>query len=206
MKTKIVLFFIIVLLSNFMFAQTANNENLKNRHSIGLYGGFKGNSQVAVSAIPTITDMKTGFMGGIEYGYWFADEWQVGLSAGLVAANSNLHFVNVESNAVIAVLFGFKYYPANLKLGEVGRVYASFFAGPYVGMAQNESGMIGSVKTITETVIGGQAGVGIDLFVARWLKIGPALNYNFMGDLNEIAGEKKNFSGLAFVVNYGIVL
>lgn len=206
MKTKLTLFLVVIIFSNLLFAQSAKNENLKNRHSIAFYGGVKGNSGMEVASIPTKVNLKTGFTGGIDYGYWFSDEWLIGLNIGAVATNMNVNVANVESNAVVALQIGAKYYPHALKLGDVGRFYASLYAGPFIGVASKVSGFLGSTENLTETVVGGQLGVGVDLFILRWLKIGPAVNYSFMGDLEEISVEKKNFSGLGFVINFGIVL
>lgn len=205
---KSIITVIIVFIPCFLFGQEeyANNANLKNHHSININSGIKGNSKLSVSPAPVIVDMKTGFIGGLDYGYWFNDEWQIGLSFEIVEASLDINVVNVESNAVVSMLAGVKYYPENLKLGNIGRFYAGIFAGPVMGFAAIEKGAPVVSQNVTETVIGGQLIAGIDLFIARWLKIGPALNYYFMGDFSEITGDNKNFSGFGFVFNAGFVL
>lgn len=196
----------VILCSGLLPAQSNrnNNDNLSNHHTISFNGGIKGNGTTEAS-MATVSS-KAGFTGGIEYGYWFSDEWLVGLSAGMVEASFDNNFKNVETHAVVPILFGVKYYPLSLKMGTVGRPYISLYAGPYIGMATQSATVKPSTSTITETVVGGEFGVGIDLFVAKWLKLGPAVNYYLMGDFKEIAGETKNFSGFGFVFNLGFVL
>jgi hypothetical protein len=183
-----------------------NNTPLKNSHSLSISAGIKGNSRTSISGDIVSVNTNSGFTGGLEYGYWFNNEWLVGINFCLVEATANINFGSIKDNAVFSILFGFKYYPEALSLGEVGRCYVGFFAGPVTGVANKESGLPFKSESIVETVIGGQILAGVDLFVARWFKMGPALNYNFMQDFSEITGTKKNFSGLGFVFNFGFVL
>jgi len=206
-KLVILLLACFVTENSFLNAQDKfNNAPLKNSHSISISAGIKGNSRTSISGDIVSLNTNSGFTGGFEYGYWFNNEWQVGINFCLVEAAANINFGTIKDNAVFSILFGFKYYPESLALGEVGRCYAGFFAGPVTGIATKQSGFPLKSENVVETVIGGQLIVGADLFVARWFKMGPAVNYNFMQDFSEITGTKKNFSGLGFVFNFGFVL
>lgn len=209
MKNKAIMMFTMVLFSaSIMFCQTgrANNDSLKGHHSFGINMGIKANSKTEVQNDIVFVDMKSGFTGGIEYGYWFTNDFQFGININLVESSIDLNYGGVKNNAVIAMLCGFKYYPESLKLADAGRVYFGAYAGPVIGFATKEKGFPFVSERITETVIGGEIIAGIDIFVAKWLKMGPAVNYNFMADFSEITGYKKNFSGFGFVFNLGFVL
>lgn len=206
MKRFFSLMIIFLLLAGVSAAQNPLNENLKNRHSISINGGIKGNSRSEVSGNTVMLNMKSGFTGGIDYGYWFNDDWQMGLSLNLVEASMDLNFGNMKSHAVISFLAGFKWYPESLKLGEAGRIFLGAYAGPVIGFGLKEQGIPMVSQNITETVVGGQLIAGADIFIARWFKIGPAVNYNFMADFKEITGINKNFSGIGFVFGFGFVL
>lgn len=199
---------VLILLFNSVAAQekAANNSSLKNRHSLGINMGMKVNSGKEISGDLVFVKMKSGFIGGIEYGYWFKDEWLAGINLSLVEANMDVDYRNVKMSSVYSILFGVKYYPESLKLGGAGRMYAGFFIGPVTGSGSKVSGIPAGTENIVETVVGGQAIIGADFFIARWLKLGPAVNYNFMSDFSEIVGEKKNFGGFGFVFNLGFVL
>jgi hypothetical protein len=192
--------------SGLLSAQSSrdNNDKLSSHHAISFNGGIKGNGTTEASV--TTVSSKAGFTGGIEYGFWFSDEWLIGLSAGMVEASFDINFKNVETHAVVPILFGVKFYPLGLKMGTVGRPFISLFAGPYIGVATQSAALKPSTSTIHETVAGGELGAGIDLFIVKWLKLGPEVNYYLMGDFKQIAGETKNFSGFGFVFNLGFVL
>lgn len=206
--SKIILCAMLLLLPVYLIAQTtgANNDNLKGHSTIILNMGVKGNSSISTTNDISISEMKSGFTGGLEYGYWFQNDFQLGFKAGLVEASTNVNYIGVKSNAIISLLFGFKYYPESLKIGDMGRVYFGAYAGPFFGFATKEKGLPFVTENVNETIVGGEFLAGVDLFVARWFKFGPALNYNVMADFSNITGDKKNFSGFGFVFNFGFVL
>ncbi len=187
-------------------AQSPNNENLKGRHSISFNAGIKMNSRSEVSGDIVMLNMKSGFTGGIDYGYWFTGDWQMGININLVEASMDLNYRNMKSHAVVSFLFGFKWYPESLKLGDAGRIFVGAYAGPVVGFGLREQGIPLVSENITETVVGGQISAGADIFAASWFRLGPAVNYNFMTDFKEITDVNKNYSGVGFVFNFGFVL
>lgn len=178
--------------------------NLAGKHTIFLESGFKTNSKTTSTTANGTVEATTGFIGSLNYGYWFDEEWALTFSGGVFGAEANVKFNNVSANAIMPILFGVRYYPVNLALGSVGRFYAGTALGQYLGSAAKTSGFV--TQTINESVFGGQASIGCDLFVASWFKFGPKLSYFFLSDFKEIIGTEKNLSGAGFSIDFGFVL
>jgi hypothetical protein len=178
---------------------------LMGRHTITVEGGAKTNSNTSVTTGASGVDVKSGFVGSLNYGYWFDEEWAITLSVGGFGMGAKTSFNNVETSSVMPILFGAKYYPSKLALGAVGRIYFGLAAGDYMGFATKTQNIFNN-SVVSESVFGGQLSAGMDFFVASWLKFGPKLSYHFMGDFSEVIGTKKNLSGAAFSVEFGIVL
>ena len=191
----------------FQTSSIAQPEPVKliGRHTITFEGGTKTNSNTSVITGADGSDVKSGFVGSINYGYWFDEEWAITMSGGVFGAGASTMYNNVETSSVIPLLFGVKYYPYKLALGAVGRIYLGLAAGDYMGFA-TKSGSFLTTSIVSESVFGGQLSVGADFFVTSWFKIGPKLSYHLMGDFSEVIGTKKNLSGAAFSVEAGFVL
>lgn len=196
-----ILFFFIS--NSFLFAQTEKLD-LAGKHTLFFESGFKTNSTTSAVTNPAAVETKTGFIGNFGYGYWFEDEWTLTITAGVFGAESTTKYNGVESNAIVPILFGVKYYPSKLAAGSAGRFYAGLALGTYMGFA-TKTEMWGSTSSVNESVIGAQASVGFDFFVASWFKIGPKLSYHLLSDFEEIMGAKKNLSGGSFSVDFGFV-
>jgi hypothetical protein len=205
MKKIILLGIFCVLI--FQTAAIAQPEPVKliGRHTITVEGGTKTNSNTSVITNAGGVDVKSGFIGSFNYGYWFDEEWAVTLSVGGFGMGAKTTYNNVETNSVMPILFGVKYYPKKLALGAVGRVYAGLAAGDYMGFATKTQNIFNNT-VVSESVFGGQLSAGMDFFVASWFKFGPKLSYHFMGDFSEVIGTKKNLSGAAFSLELGFVL
>ena len=184
--------------------------NLSGRHSIFIDGGFKTNSTTSVIISSGTVETNTGFVGSINYSYWFENEWAMTFSAGVFGASTSTKFNGVETSGIVPLLFGVRYYPEKLSLGSKGRFYAGLSLGQYIGFAtqaiKTESIFGAQAETISESVFGGTADLGIDVFVASWFKIGPKLSYHFLSDYNKIIGTRKNLSGTSFAIEFGFVL
>lgn len=205
MKRNIILSVIILFVIHTSANAQIEKINLSGRHTIFFESGFKMNSKTAAVTNAASVEAKTGFVGSLSYGYWFDEEWALTFSGGVFGAEANVKYNNVESNAIMPILFGARYYPAKLALGSVGRFYTGLALGTYVGTATRTKTAF-TTETISESVFGGQALIGIDLFVASWFKFGPKLSYYFLSDFKEIIGSEKNLSGAAFSIDFGFVL
>jgi hypothetical protein len=204
---KRILLLSIVPLLLFQTALFAQNEkvSLAGRHSLFIDTGFKMNSTTSVVIASGSVGTKTGFVGGLNYGYWFNEEWALTLSVGMFGSATSIKFFNIETSAIIPVLFGIRFYPESLSLGSIGRAYAGLSLGQYFGSATKTKNLF-VVESINESVFGGEASLGIDLFPTSWFKVGPKFSYYFLGEYNEIIGIEKNFSGAAFSIELGFVL
>ncbi|MCX6169663.1 MAG: hypothetical protein NTX65_09990 [Ignavibacteriales bacterium] len=197
----------VIVLFALQTTSSAQIEKIKlaGRHTIFVESGFKTNSTTSASTNLSGVEVKTGFIGSINYGYWFDEEWALSFGAGVFGAGASTRFNGVDTKAVMPILFGMRYYPAALALGSVGRVYAGLALGQYVGSGTRVKTLF-TTETFSESVFGGEASFGIDLFVTSWFKFGPKLSYHFLGDFNELVGIKKNLSGAGFSVELGFVL
>jgi hypothetical protein len=200
-----------IIIISFLFSQSvlySQEENpymnLKGRHSITMSMGFKTNSTMTTNINPFGVETHSGFVGSIAYGYWFDNQWAINFEGGILGAETSAKFYDVSTKSIIPILFGIKYYPAFLSMGDVGRVYGGINFGAYIGFSTQSSYWLND-EIISENVFGVQPIIGVDLFVADWLKIGPSLSYHILGDFNEIIYPKKNYSGLEFLVNFGVV-
>lgn len=200
-------FFVLSIIALFAIHTTSSaqieNMNLAGRHTIFLESGFKTNSKTTSTTTGGTVEASTGFIGSLNYGYWFDEEWALTFSGGVFGAEANIKFNNVSANAIMPILFGARYYPVKLALGSVGRFYAGIALGQYIGSAAKTSGLV--TQTINESVFGGQASIGCDFFVASWFKFGPKLSYYILSDFKEIIGTEKNLSGAGLSIDFGFI-
>ena len=178
--------------------------NLAGKHTIFVGGGFRTNSNPSVTANLAGVEVKTGFIGSINYGYWFDEEWSLYFSAGVFGAGTSVKFNGIETKSFMHILFGAKFYPEKLSLGSVGRVYAGLALGQYTGSGTRIKTLF-TTETFTESVFGGEGAIGVDLFVASWFKFGPKLSYYFLSNFKDLMGTEKNLSGAAFSLDFGFV-
>ncbi len=209
-------FFVVMILcsGNFMaYSQEGNDRNtiitnLSGAHSVYFSAGFKMNSSTSASVSTLEVKTETNFIGFIGYQYWFSNEGAVNLTVGSFSSESNVSYMNISSNSIVPILFGFSYYPKKLSLGRVGRVRVGANMGIYMGNASKTNVSfvnIGS-SAVNETVFGVEPNAGVDFFVTNWLRIGPSISYHFISEFKEVIGDRKNYSGPVFLFNIGVVL
>jgi hypothetical protein len=215
---SIILFVIFLLNYSITFSQVDENNtseksirNLTGIHSINMNIGFKVNSNSSTKATVGEVKAETNFIGIIGYQYWFDNQWSVNASVGLFQAEADIKYTNVTSIDISPILFGISYYPETFSLGDVGRIHFGINAGVYrasgtrTGVDLTNLANIGTT-TIEETVFGVEPNAGIDFFISKWIKIGPAISYHFVGDFDEVIGNRKNYSGPVFSVIAGLLL
>ncbi len=204
---------VIVLLCTILLASTAGGQtestvqpvSLAEQHTIYLSLGMKTNSRTTVSVSPGTVHVESGGVGLIGYGYWFDEQWQLNFSAGVFGVQSNVDVGSTSNRVFNPVLFGISYYPAALKMGKSGRPYIGVSGGPYTGILSRTGTVVGA-ETVTETVVGGRFVLGVDIFLGSWFRIGPLIGYRFVGEFQEVVGEKTDFSGAEFALVLGVVL
>lgn len=199
---------VMMILARPATSQTAAPQErplLAGRHTIRLTIGMKTNTKIAATVTPGKVNLESGFVGSLGYGYWFEEEWQLGFSGGILAAQSNVEYGNVSSWSIVPVLFGINYYPTQVAMGKVGRPYIGASGGPYIGAASWVGGLSGTGSTV-ETVPGARFVLGVDLHVGPWFMLGPTVAYHLVGKFSEIAIEKTDFSGVEFSLTLGALL
>jgi hypothetical protein len=210
----------ITLLSCSLLAQEEDQQlNLKGKHSISMSMGMRANSNSIIVRTPSIysnrdndnIDINAGFMGTLAYNYWFDDEWSLNFQVGLINADIDVDYLssyssddytNVSSNSITPFLMGFKYYPKFLSMGNVGRVFAGLNFGAYIGATSRTSYLLFS-ETMIETVFGAEPNAGIDLFVTKWLRLGPYFNCNLHTKFK--TSGLNNDTAFGFMVNMGVI-
>jgi hypothetical protein len=178
--------------------------SLKERHTISLILGVKTNTNLSATVSAGKVNLESGFVGFVGYGYWFEEDWQLGLAAGVLGTRSDIAYGTVSAWSIVPVLFGVNYYPTALTMGKLGRPYIGASGGPYIGTASWVGGVSGTGTTV-ETVPGGRFVLGVDLFFGGWFRIGPAVAYHVVGKFKEITPEH-NFSGTELSLTLGALL
>jgi hypothetical protein len=204
MKTETAFVLAILLtLNSDLPAQTATPIDLTDCHTIGVSGGAKTNSRTVVATDLSGVSLETGFIGLLQYGYWFDPQWQLNFTVGMFGAKMETEYLGTKLNVTMPVLFGVSYAPLALAMGKAGRPFVGIAPGVYVQTATMTSTVPPfATETSSETVLGARFMVGADLYPARWLRITPSLSYHLMGDFSNVG----SYSGAEFSVGLGVVL
>jgi hypothetical protein len=210
----------IIVFSSFVYSQEEEQQlNLKGKHSISMSMGMRTNTTSIIVRTPSMysgwndddVNIKAGFMGTFSYNYWFDNEWSVNFQVGIISADVDMDYIptssddytDVSSNTITPFLMGFKYYPKYLAMGTVGRAYAGINFGAYIGTTSKTSYWLIHETTI-ETVFGAEPNAGVDLFVTKWLRLGPSLSYNIHTKFKSVGLNNDNAFG--FMFNMGVVI
>jgi outer membrane protein W len=196
-------------------AQTATSPEkaLRGKHrvelGIGLLSGVSSSTEVSAGGVTTRSDAD-GLVGSIAYTYYFSHDFGINVSVGLLGADATTSVsgseVIVESASVVPLLFGVKYQPSKLTLGNVLRPYASASVGPYFGSASNvRAGAATSTESYSETALGSRLGIGMDLLLGKLLTIGVGIGYHVVSDFENRIGQEKNYSSPEFSLSFGVI-
>lgn len=192
----------------------ADSYPLRGRHqielSIGLLSRFGTASEVSVAGVTMRTDVN-GIIGSIAYDYWLTDEWAVDVCTGLASADvstsANGTGASVETATVIPLLFGVKYKPLELAIGNALRPYAYASLGPYFGFASDvRAGATTETESYSEAALGSRAGVGMDLSLSQTFTLGLAAGYFLVSDFERRIGSDKNHSSPEFSLSLGVLI
>jgi hypothetical protein len=178
--------------------------DLNDYHTIGVSGGAKTNSRTVVSTDLAGVSLETGFIGSLEYGYWFDPQWQLHFTVGMFGAATNVDYQGTKTKFTGMILFGVSFYPLPLAMGKAGRPFVGISPGMYAQTSTKTSTLPPfTTETVSETVIGARFTGGVDVFPAHWLRITPSLSYHLIGDFSESwAG---SYSGAEFSLGLGVV-
>lgn len=192
----------------------AASHALSGRHqievSVGLLSGLVSSTEVSVGDV-TMTSEANGIIGSIAYAFWLTDEWAINLSVGVASADASMSASgtgsSLESATVIPLLFGVKYEPLELAIGDALRPYAYASAGPYFGFASNvRAGASTGTESYSETALGSRVGLGTDLALSRRFMLGLAVGYRLVSDFERRIGSEENHSSPEFSLSLGIAV
>ena len=204
MKAKLFLT-LFLLLPSLFFSQV----NLTNKHAITISGGGMINNTTSVDVGIASVNTEMNVLGIFKYEYNATNNLAMGFSAGLFSASSNVGITGVSNIAIFPVMFEFTYSPEAFAFGSSSRMYFGLGIGVYGATGNRvgiKSGFIPFVSDVSESVFGLRPHAGVDFYITDWFKIGPNFSYHIMGDFSEVIGERKNYSGPAFSIQFGFVL
>jgi len=175
---------------------------------VGMWNQVTGSrTEVGIGSVTNSVDA-SGVLGGISYDHRFQDNMAFTFSTGGMLADletkTTIGKTTTETAVVAPILFGLKYYFLERIGGTTAKPFVNGAAGPFIGHQQKTEEEIGTVlvESRSQTVIGGQLGGGIDIFMGRYFMMDVAAGYNFMSDFDEPIGGSRNYSGPEF--NFGL--
>lgn len=177
--------------------------------NVGLLSEVSVSNEVSYGGVTTESDA-SGVIASIAYTYYLKPEVGIIVSAGLLDADATTSTTSstaiVESASVTSLLFGVKYQPSRLTIGDALRPYASASIGPYFGSASNvRAGTTTSTQSFTETALGLRLAVGTDVFFGGYFSFGVGLGYNAVSDFDNRIGSEKNYSSPEFTLSFGVI-
>ncbi len=189
-------------------------RSLTGRHCIQLSAGLldwsSNHSTATGSAKSDIGSI--GFVGSVAYSYWVRNDLAVGVTLGVmdvgVTASARTGDINSKAAVVTPVLIGATLYPRALAISESILPFISASAGPYVGSSTNSVVSAGSVsnESVSEAVLGGRLGAGVEWFVGYRYTLSLAAGYHVLGDFDVRIGSKNNYSGPEITMGFGVLI
>jgi len=218
MKTKVILLsFIILSFSQFLFAQTdvVSYPSFTGKNSIDLHFGLfdnSGQSAITISSTSVTTNSTNGFMGSLSYQYWIKEYLSARLSLGalLIETKTTTGIINVstETATLMPILIGVNFYPLQISRENNVLPYVSLAAGPYIGTyTKNEVAITRIVanETVVESTFGLRIGGGVDFLIGSIFKMGLGVAYHSVSDFKEPIGGDTNYDGTEYLITIGFV-
>lgn len=194
-------------------AERPDSRHLEGCHALAVHAGLLNRSGYEADVSPGSVVSKvrvTGPLGSVSYSYWAAESWRVGVDAGVLGAETGTSVgigeVTSESAVVVPLLFTAAWYPTSLAIGRSTRPFGSIAVGPYVGSATNtRAGTTVGAETVTETVGGVRARIGLDAFFGRRGRAGICAGYHLVSDFDRLIGDGRDYSGPELSAAIGVV-
>ncbi len=218
MKTKVILLsFIILSFSQFLFAQTdvVSYPSFTGKNSIDLHFGLfdnSGQSAITISSTSVTTNSTNGFIGSLSYQYWIKEYLSARLSLGalLIETKTTTGIINVstETATLMPILIGVNFYPLQISRENNVLPYVSLAAGPYIGTyTKNEVAITRIVanETVVESTFGLRIGGGVDFLIGSIFKMGLGVAYHSVSDFKEPIGGDTNYDGTEYLITIGFV-
>ncbi len=215
---KIISFALLFLFlgSNLITAQENSSANsllmpLKGKHSIAFSFGMLNQQEATVYTVNVKAE--SNLIGSLYYNYWFSDEWVLELNVGILNAEvfSGVSLTGMEQKAatVIPLLAGARFYPESIALAENVRPYVTALVGVHMGHSSSNKvtlGLTTATETKVQSVFASKFGVGIDVFIGNWVRLGLGLGYNLGSDFEVPVGTRVNYSGVDLALSFGVMI
>lgn len=185
-------------------AQTADRPSfsLAGRHAIAIGVGMTASQTATTGPLGSATS-SDGLGASLSYTHWVGRQWSLEVSVEELAAESAAGPVHGASNlSVSPLLLGVGYYPEALALTSRLRPYASLAAGAFV-RSQTSAGP-GGTGSSSEAVVGARAGLGIDWFPTRFLRLGAQALHHTLPEFDSAPGQ--DYGGTSFVLVGGVMI
>lgn len=176
--------------------------------SAGLLSEVRVSTNVTWDGVTTETT-DNGVLATLSYTHYLNNDVGVSVAAGFLDADARTYAGTggtvVESASVTALLFGIKYQPERLAVGRL-RPYGTIATGPYFGTASNvRTGFSTNTESISEAEAGARIGVGLDVFLGRFIALGFGAGYNFVSEFDTRIGSESDYSGPEFSLSLGVI-
>ena len=154
------------------------------------------------------SEISTAFLGSAGVDYHISEDFLVGVSAGIIAAKVSVQadppHRSEQSEVVIPVLFGVKYYSHFHSFDSTLHPFLSLSLGSFIGLVSKEDVETELVRS--EPAFGGKIGAGIEKRIGEnfVLSLNGAL-YLVSNYAGAIAG-RRNFNGSELSIGFGILL
>lgn len=148
----------------------------------------------------------SGFVGGLTYCYWMRENVAITVAGSLLSSEASSTVmtypiaVNQSANALFSFLVGMRYFIPEPASEDVVRPYLAIGVGSFMGFETSNSLIAQSAHS--ESTFGGRAGIGLDAYLGKSVKLGVNAGYNAMSDFRSAIGARNNFNG--FDLSVGI--
>jgi outer membrane protein W len=174
--------------------------------NFGFWGGAKASNSLTIHGIQSEANTN-GFSGTLLYSHWIQEQLSVTLSAGFLAGEASSTIspmtVNQRASAIVPILLGVKYYFLSPAQDDAVRPFVSTALGVYIG--SEASNTIVTQNAHTETVYGGQFGLGLDFLLSNHFKMCVSARYNMMSDFSTPVGARSNYNGAEASIGIGYI-
>lgn len=205
MKKTVITFLLVIMFSTASFAEGYS----KNRFGLDFKISYRNQSSetnTTISQIKIGVDVQ-GIAGKATLNYYIKEQYSFFISAGLLFADTksviNFSDIGTETNLLIPVHFGTKYYFIPLDDDSALKPHITGAVGPTFGFRQQST--ILKVESKTEAVLSAYLGAGADLHFSNSFKFIFDVGYNLVGDFSDSLGEGKNYSGTELSFGLGFI-
>ena len=195
---------LLIFISSFLQSQSLT---LRGSSAIELDLGFWNNVNAGqhLNGVGVNQVAKTsGFVGGLTYCYWMRENMAITVAGSLLSSEASTtvttYPIAVKQNAssLFSFLVGMRYFILEPTPEDMVRPYLAIGVGSFMGFEANNSLIAQSAHS--ESTFGGRAGVGLDAYLGKSVKLGANVGYNAMSDFPSAVGARDNFNGFEFSV------